>query len=166
MAPGDRIRRRRRGGFELRIPEQERALLRSLPSELRELLSADDPSTARLYPPGYAEDPEREAEYRAMTREDLTAGRLESLRVLEETADADRLDEEQMGAWLHALNDLRLVLGTRLDVSEDPAREEELLSGPEAETFAVYSYLSWLVEQTVQALSVDVGEAGPAGGSA
>ena len=131
MAVGDRIRRRRRGGFDLRLPEPERALLRSLPSELRELLSADDPSTARLYPPGYAEDPEREAEYRAMTRDDLTAGRLESLRVLEETADAERLDDEQMDAWLHALNDLRLVLGTRLDVSEEPARDEELLGGPD-----------------------------------
>ena len=29
------------------------------------------------------------------------------------------LDETELGCWLTALNDLRLVLGTRLDVSED-----------------------------------------------
>jgi hypothetical protein len=156
MAFGDRIRRRRRGGFELRLPEGERDLLRSLPEQLRQLIANDDPSTKRLYPPGYGDDPERDAEYRALTRDDLTAVRLESLRILEETVDAERLDDEQLDAWLHALNDLRLVLGTKLDVSEDPERDEELLSGSDAELFAVYSYLGWLVEQTVRALSTDV----------
>jgi Domain of unknown function (DUF2017) len=156
VAVGDRIRRRRRGGFELRLPENEREVLRSLPDQLRQLLDTEDPSTKRLYPPGYGEDPELEAEYRSMTRDDLTAGRLESLRVLEETVDAERLDDEQMDAWLHALNDLRLVLGTRLDVSEDPARDDELLSGDQAELFAVYAYLGWLVEQAVRALAPDV----------
>jgi hypothetical protein len=156
MALGDRIRRRRRGGFDLRLPESERDLLRSLPDQLRQLLETEDPSTKRLYPPGHAEDDELEAEYRAMTRKDLTEERLESLRVLEETVDAERLNDEQMEAWLHALNDLRLVLGTKLDVSEDPASDEELLRGDGAEVFAVYSYLGWLVEQTVRALSADV----------
>jgi hypothetical protein len=156
VAVGDRIRRRRRGGFELRLPENEREMLRSLPEQLRQLLDTEDPSTKRLYPPGYVEDPELAAEYRSMTRDDLTAGRLESLRVLEETVDADRLDDDQMDAWLHALNDLRLVLGTRLDVSEDPARDEELLTGDQAELFAVYAYLGWLVDQAVRALAPDV----------
>ena len=156
MALGDRIRRRRRGGFDLRLPESERDLLRALPEQLRELLQADDPATARLYPPGYVDDAELEAEYRSLTRDDLTAARLESLRILEETVDAERLDDEQIDAWLHALNDLRLVLGTKLDVSEDSGRDEELLSGENAELFAVYAYLGWLVEQTVRALAPDV----------
>src|SRR5204862_5834096 len=81
MALGDRIRRRRRGGFDLRLPESERELLRSLPDQLRQLLETEDPSTKRLYPPGHADDDELEAEYRAMTRQDLTEERLESLRV-------------------------------------------------------------------------------------
>ncbi|MFL5768373.1 MAG: DUF2017 family protein [Actinomycetota bacterium] len=156
MAMGDRIRRRRRGGFDLRLPDSERELLRSLPGQLRQLLDSEDASTTRLYPPGYVEDPELEEEYRSLTRDDLTAGRLESLRILEESVDAERLDDEQMDAWLHALNDLRLVLGTKLDVSEDPARDEELLTGNDAEVFAVYAYLGWLVEQAVRALAPDV----------
>jgi hypothetical protein len=49
-----------------------------------------------------------------------------------------------------------LVLGTRLDVSEDPAADEELLSGDHAEVFAIYAYLGWLVEQAVRALAPDV----------
>jgi hypothetical protein len=152
----DRIRRRR-GGFELRLPESERALLRTLPGQLRELLAGDDPSTARLFPPAYEDDAERDADYSAMTRDDLMAGREHALELMEQTVDADRLDEEQLVAWLHALNDLRLVLGTKLDVSEDPGRDAVLEAGPEAESFAVYSYLGWLVEQAVEALSSELG---------
>jgi hypothetical protein len=152
----DRIRRRR-GGFELRLPESERALLRTLPGQLRELLAGDDPSTARLFPSAYEDDAERDADYRAMTRDDLMTGREHALELMEQTVDADRLDEEQLVAWLHALNDLRLVLGTKLDVSEDPGRDAVLEAGPEAESFAVYSYLGWLVEQAVEALSSELG---------
>ena len=50
-----------------------------------------------------------------------------------------------------ALNDLRLVLGTRLGVTED-LDEEEMLSGPEAHAFALYAFLGWLEEQAVRAL--------------
>jgi alkanesulfonate monooxygenase SsuD/methylene tetrahydromethanopterin reductase-like flavin-dependent oxidoreductase (luciferase family) len=153
MATGERIRRRRRGGFELRLPGSERDLLRSLSRQLRELLAEGDPSLARLFPPAYEDDDERDAEYRSMTRDDLVAGRLASLDVLEETADSEQLDEEQLGAWLHALNDLRLVLGTKLDVSEDLEEESARASGPDAESMALYSYLGWLVEQAVEALS-------------
>jgi hypothetical protein len=156
MAMSDRIRRRR-GGFELRLPESERALLRTLPGQLRELLAQEDPSTARLFPPAYEDDAERDADYSAMTRDDLMAGREHTLELMEQTVDADRLDEEQLVAWLHALNDLRLVLGTKLDVSEDPGRDAVLEAGLEAESFAVYSYLGWLVEQAVEALSSELG---------
>jgi hypothetical protein len=153
MALGDRIRARRKGGYDLRLPPDERAILRSIPGQMRDLLSEDDPSLVRLYPPGHEDDAERDAEFRALTRSDLTAGRLESLRIMEETADAERLTHEQVVAWLNGMNDMRLVLGTRLDVSEDPEAEARLASGPDASAFALYSYLGLLVEQAVRALS-------------
>jgi Domain of unknown function (DUF2017) len=114
--PASPVRRTRRG-FQLRLSPQERQALRSLPAQLRELLERDDPSAARLFPPAYQDDPERNAEYEALVRDDLMAERLSSLQVMEETLDASTLTEDQMAHWLGSLNNLRLVLGTRLEVT-------------------------------------------------
>jgi hypothetical protein len=147
--------------YELRLPPEERALLRSLPAELREVLGTADPSLIRLFPPAYADDPVRNAEYDALVRQDLMAERLQALQVLEETTEARRLDEEQLSAWMRAINDLRLVLGTRLDVTEE-MDDDDLPSDPgEARMIVVYRYLTALQWQVVEALSASL----PAGGS-
>jgi hypothetical protein len=52
-----------------------------------------------------------------------------------------------------ALNDLRLVLGTRLEVSEDMDEEPFAPDDPRASAFAVYRYLSELQWMVVEALS-------------
>src|SRR2546425_6606763 len=157
------IRRPRRGDFELRLPSDERDVLRALPSQLRDLLSTDDPALSRLFPPAYADDPERDAEYERMVRGDLVAARQSSLQVMEASIDAKRLSEEQLVAWLGALNDLRLVLGTRLDVTEDlydaPIAEDD----PNAPSHTLYLYLGWLQEQVVDALAAGLDPAGPVG---
>jgi hypothetical protein len=147
-----RVERARRGRFRLRLPREERDLLRSLPGQLRDLLSTEDPSLRRLTPPAYEDDPEREEEYRRLVRDDLLRRRVETLEVMESTIDAQTLDEEQLTAWLAALNDLRLVLGTRLDVTEDLYEEGVPDDDPRAPAFAVYGYLGWLEEQVVAAL--------------
>ena len=54
---------------------------------------------------------------------------------------------------MRALNDLRLVLGTRLDVQEDTFLEELPPDDPRAPALAVYGYLSWTQEQLIAALS-------------
>lgn len=148
-----RIRRTRRGDFELRLPEGEREILRSLPGQLREALPTDDPGVGRLFPPAHPDSPEREAEYRGMVRDDLMAGHVEALRVMEETIDARRLSEEQLTAWLHALNDLRLVLGTRLQVTEGTYEEERDPEDPDTPGYALFFYLGWLEEAVVEALA-------------
>jgi hypothetical protein len=155
-----RIRRTRRGDFELRLPSHERDVLRTLPRQLRDLLSTRDPALARLFPPAYADDPERDAEYERMVRGDLVAARQSSLQVMEESIDAKRLTEEQLVAWLGALNDLRLVLGTRLDVTEDLSEDPPDPAGPEAAAHALYFYLGWLEEQAVDALASGLDPAG------
>ena len=152
-----RIARGRDGAVRLKLPRIERALLRSVHAELRGLLeeSPSDPDLRRLFPPAYADDQASNAEYERLTRDDLRGSKLEALRVMEETVDADRLSEEQLGAWLGALNDLRLVLGTRLGVTEelDPERLDEM--DPQTSAYALYFYLGWLEEQVVQALAQD-----------
>ena len=148
-----RIRRTRRGDFQLKLPKAEREALRALPSELRDLLERNDPGVGRLFPPAYGDDAERNAEYEELVRADLVSQRLAALDIVESTLDADRLDEEQITAWLGALNDLRLVLGTRLDVTEDLNPDDVAEDDPRAPSLALYYYLGWLEEQVVEALA-------------
>jgi hypothetical protein len=148
-----RVRRTSRGHYELRLPPGERSLLRTLPRQLRELLRTEDPALERLFPPAYADDPERNAEYVELVREDLVSQRMTSLDVMEATIDEDRLDEEQVAAWLGALNDLRLVLGTRLEVTEEMSEEGLPPGDPRGPAFELYQYLTFLESEVVDALA-------------
>jgi hypothetical protein len=148
-----RVSRTHDGAYELNLPAAERALVANLVEQLQELLSAttDDPSVRRLFPTAYNEDPERDREYQQLVRDELLERRLAALATVEATAEAQRVDEEQLSGWLTALNDLRLVLGTRLDVSEDLAEIEA--DDPDAPAHAVYDYLGYLVSEVVDALA-------------
>jgi hypothetical protein len=142
------------GEVELRLARDERALLAGLAGELRAVLEGEpgDPSLRRLFPPAY-EDEQDERAYRELTGSGLLDGRREALALLAATTDRERLSAEEADAWLRALNDLRLVLGTRLDVQEDTFADELRLDDPRAPALAVYGYLSWIQEQLVEALS-------------
>jgi hypothetical protein len=148
-----RIRRRKDGAIDFRIGDHERELVRGLLPQMQELLAIDDPSLTRLFPPAYANDPERDDEYRRLTRDDLLASRFSDFDVVERTIDADRLEEAEAESWMRALNGVRLVLGTRLDVSEDMGRPEP--DDPEGPAYAVYEYLSVVVSELVDALAGD-----------
>ena len=148
-----RIQRDRKGGYRVRLPPEERALLRSLPVQLREVMETDDPALRRLFPPAYPEDSEADDEFRRLMREELLEGKLAALHVVEETADADHLSGEQLEGWLGALESLRLYLGTQLDISEATYDEELDPGDPAAPALALYGYLSWLQEEVVAALS-------------
>jgi hypothetical protein len=147
------VRRSRKGHFEIRIGAAERELLRSLAPQMRELLASDDPVLDRLYPVAYPDDEDRETEYRLLVRDELQASHEAALTALEESADAERLDEEQLLAWMRAVNEVRLVLGTRLDVTEEGDERPIEADDPRTTAFAVYDYLTWLQGTIVEALS-------------
>jgi len=152
-----RIERSGDGDYVLHLPEAERALLRQLPADLRSLLedAPEDPGLRRLFPHAY-EDEQDEAAYRELLGGELLEGRRRSLRVLSETASAERLTAEQAQAWLTALNDLRLFLGTRLEVSDETLLADLAEDDPGAPELALYAYLSWLQEQLVEALAAEL----------
>jgi hypothetical protein len=143
----------RNGRYQVRLPAEERALMRGLLSDLRALLSLgpEDPRVRRLYPEAYADDPEAQGEYRRMTLEQLQDGRLAAVDVLEATVDAEELTADQITAWMHAVNALRLVLGTLLDVREDNQPFSLDRDDPDAPTVALYGYLGVLLEELVEA---------------
>lgn len=156
MARSGPIKRTRRGHFELHLDLDERDILRGLPDQLRSLIESEDPTSdpamARLYPPAYEDDPIRNLEYERLAGDDLTSQRLSSIGAMEASIDADRLTEEQLLSWLGVLNDLRLVLGTRLEITEETSEDDFAPDDPRASSFALYGYLTWLVDAIVRAL--------------
>jgi len=146
------------GGVKVRIASEERGVLRGLPAQLRQLMDddPDDPAVLRLFPPAYRDRPDHEKEYRRLMGDDLRERRLAALAAMEETVDADVLTPEQASGWLRALNDLRLVLGTRLDVQDDTFAHDIEESDPRAPALALYGYLSILEEELVEALAKTV----------
>ena len=145
------------GDFRLRLSAGERDLLRALPAELRSLLESDpdDPSLRRLFPPAYENDDAGEDEYQRLVGDELLAGRRRALQLLEETADRERLRQDEAHSWLGALNDLRLVLGTKLGVSEELYEHGVDPRDPRAREHAVYLYLAWLQEELLHALGTE-----------
>jgi hypothetical protein len=148
------IRRTRSGRYQLTLGVQERMVLASLAPQLRQMLSdPDQPGLHRLFPPAYSADTDREhqEEYQRLMREDLVERHGAALDVLEHTAQADELDAAQMDAWMRALNHLRLVIGTRLDVTEDD--DPVTAQDPDHQ---VYYLLGYLQECVVEALQADL----------
>lgn len=146
------------GRWTIRLSEAEHEVLGSLLTQLEALLLAEgrgpvDPDSVarRLFPTAYAHDEALEADYQRLVHDDLLAGRLTAIEEVREHLLAESLDEEQLGAVLGVLNDLRLVLGTKLDVSED--MEPVDVVGPDAPAYAAFGYLGWLIEHLVDALS-------------
>ncbi len=146
-----RVQRARNGSFQLRITDDERDLVATLTGQLRELLvSESTDGTERLFPPGYANDEERQTEYELLTHDELLQSKLAALDVVEQSIAETTLEEDQLTAWMGAVNSLRLVLGTRLDITED--LDDMELDDPRAGAYAVYQYLTHLLAEIVDAL--------------
>ncbi len=150
---GHGISREPDGSFRVRLGAEERLLLATLPQQAAPLLASDDPSVRRLSPPAYPDDDTADTEYRLLVGSELLDGRRAALRVLERTADAETLTPEDLDGWLGALETLRLVLGTQLDVTEATGLEPLDDDDPDAPRLALYHWLSWLQDDVVQALS-------------
>jgi hypothetical protein len=75
----------------------------------------------------------------------------DELDVLASTADASEIDSSQLGQWLGAIEVLRLMLGTSLDVGEE--LEEVPDDDPRSSQVSVYRYLSWLQGEVIDALA-------------
>lgn len=169
-------------GVEADPDEVEAGLLRRLVSDLMALLEdapptsddpleaalglpagepglPDDPALARLFPDAYADDDALAAankDFRRYTESDLRAGKKADAAVVLTTLPPGgrlRLDRTQARAWLGCLNDLRLVLGARLEVTEDDEDPDELdPEDPRAPALQLYGWLGWLQESLVRCL--------------
>jgi hypothetical protein len=145
------IRRTRQGRFAVSLNADERNLLRVLPGQLRTILTeTDDPGLRRLFPPAYSSPDHKEQaeEYRRLMTEDLVTRHGEALDTLERTAGATELTADELDGWMRSLNSLRLVLGTRLAVTEEDDPTTHM-----TDEHTLYYFLGYLQECAVEALS-------------
>jgi len=153
-----------RDRLRVRLTQDEVAVLRGLPDQLRTVLGEDEdePVNRRLFPPAYLDvaDVERDSEYRRLMHDDLVEEKLANLDLV--TGSIGRgsttvrrwtveLTDEEAAAWLGVLNDLRLALGVRLDITEDFDGDVDD-TDPRAPALRLLSYLGWLEEQLLDAL--------------
>jgi len=117
-----------------------------------------DPIRARLFPAGYRDDEQAASDFRRFTEDELRAGKAANadalLRSLPEGGGAIVLDEDGCAAWLGALNDARLALGTALEVDENTSYELATLEAnePRARRLVVYIWLGELQDSLLEAL--------------
>lgn len=172
--------RRRRGHLVADFQQPEAALLRSMVSQLREMLGAragehprdelaeltgitTGPTTppadrmlARLLPDFHRDDEGLSGGMRSLHEPELLAAKNSTAGVVLDTCPPDggtvRLSDEQAQAWLSTLNDVRLALGTVLEVDDDMP-DQLPPEDPRAAHLPVYHWLTWVQESLIRALS-------------
>lgn len=152
----------------LKLVEVERALLASLIGQIVQLLDLqEEPVTDpldflndlgkpvarpqdevvyRLLPDAYGEDEEANSEFRRFTEGVLRDEKLQQAKkvlvAMPKDDEAVEITNEDFDFWLKALNDVRLALGTRLEITEDM---QVVGVDPEKESLLeVYDWLTWL----------------------
>jgi hypothetical protein len=143
--------RREGDGYAVDLGDGTRRLLVELCRQSRLLLEHEDPSSDpaldRLFPPAYPDDPLADLEFETTLGDAPKRARLAAIETVERTAHADHLTEDELLAWIAVVNDLRLILGTRLEVTEDPDDEGPALDDPSREAYEVYVFLGILLQE-------------------
>ena len=164
-------RKRSSGGLDVVLEAGEAAVLTRLCQELTTLFDSDgddvdarqDRVLERLFPRAYLDptEEEAEAEWQRFVHVDLVDGRRQAVATVERTLAGAlvrrgrfelTLSEEQAQAWLAVINDARLALGTRLEVTEDMDLSRLDPDDPDTAPYAVYWWLGVLEERLVDVL--------------
>ena len=167
------------GRVVLRVDQVERGLLMSVARQVMDLVQpaeaspdqdplaaqlgwvdgdvgiSDDPAVARLLPDAY-DDPDDAREFRRFTENDLRQSKMQhAMTVVEEIGrSGEKVAVTSTDSWLGLLNDARIAIGTRIQISED--NHEELAELPDDDPrsglFHVYDWLTFLQESLVRCM--------------
>jgi hypothetical protein len=158
----------------MEITRIEAAHLAGLVRQFAELLTdsagedvrAGDPAIARLVPDAYRDDADAAREFRSVTEDDLLSRRSADAALLLETlgdqpdaadvpadtlADAltVTLDPHEVRAWMRTLAAVRLVLATRLGVTDEDDHDQD------DPRFGIYDWLGFRLDGLVRAATGD-----------
>jgi hypothetical protein len=155
------------GGLVVTLNEAEAELLGSIPEELSAAMQtppgSGDPVHERLFPRAYLDPTEESAEsnWQDVVHPELVRERLAALQLLVDSLERGtrkrgrvevHLEPDEAQAWLGVLNDARLALGIRLQVTEDLDLSELDPNDPDTPAYAVYGWLTWLQGELVETL--------------
>lgn len=151
--------RREDDGYRVDVDAAHRRVLADLLGQLRDSIidSTDDDRFRRLFPVAYHQDPDHDVEYQRLMHGELLASRLDTVTnavtLLQRDGDRDDmvLTATELDSLMRSLNDLRLVIGTLLDVQENDYDDPPGPDDPSFAHFQLYGYLGWLLEWVVQA---------------
>ena len=114
---------------------------------------SEDPALARLFPDGYSDDEHASADFRRFTEQDLRAQKLAALTSVRDSLSdwtgKSSITAQQAQDWLKAINDLRLVLGTRLEITDEVETDFEA----DEPGIHLYNYLTYLQGSLIDALT-------------
>jgi len=109
-----------------------------------------DPVLSRLLPDAYRDDVDAAADFRRYTDGELRARKRADaqhvLASLPEGGGRVQLDRDAVDRWLGFLNDVRLALGTVLEVTEETDPDQLAEDDPAYQALHVYAWLGWLQE--------------------
>lgn len=172
----------RAGTFSARFEPTEATMLADLVGQVRTLLAQrrnlepvdslakltglnvgpstvpSDPAVARLLPDFYRDDPELSAGMRMLREPEVLAAKDDAAEVLLRTLPAAggpvQLTETTARSWLVALNDVRLVFGVRLAITDDddPPLSASDRHSPEHAMYVTYRWLSMVQQSLTDAL--------------
>ena len=138
------------------LDARSREILIALLTELRTQIevSPDDPDLVRLRPPAYLDDPEADAGYQLLAGEELRTSRQASIDLVIASLGRDRVTEDELWAWIQALNGVRLVAGTQLGISDDDhgPMARVTASAEDRSLWAVYDFTTLIQHEVVEAL--------------
>lgn len=115
-----------------------------------------DPVQARLFPDAYRDDPDAALEFRRFTERTFRQEKLDRIgRVLAHISAAEQVGDERnvvvkddlWNDWVAFLNDLRLALGTKLDLDPTGKRKK----GKQSQgLYDLYDWLTWMQESLIE----------------
>lgn len=171
-----RMTKMEEGGWTAWIATGDTLSLEKLPDRLRSVLESTDLSdrvVSRLFPQAYQDDPEAESEYQHLLRKDLIKRKQDAIETFEKTLRAShkvdtevgpilivQLSDEDLAMWLGFLHDMRILLGTHLDIEDDDWHGNFSPEDSNADEWILLEWLSYLEEHILDALRQSEGLGG------
>ncbi|MCL5077540.1 MAG: DUF2017 domain-containing protein [Actinobacteria bacterium] len=128
--------------FKIELADQVRQLLLDLKEMTLTHVVSESPIAKRIFPTAYNNSPEMELDFEKLTREPLMNHHQENLSLFERSLFKNEINQEEVLAWISALNNMRLILGTALDIQEDQEIPKE--TDPNYEGYLVYDLITYL----------------------
>jgi len=145
-------------GTLVSLEEGEADVLRTLLGEMKQLITqeaaVDHAVIDRLFPAAYA-DPKDAQAFTEMVGDELRAGKLHAIAQVRDALADEGPATAQVSdpdPWLTVLTDLRLALGTRLEVTEENMDGDLDPEDPKSNAMAVLHWLGWLQGSLLETL--------------